>query len=72
MVRRMSTWNEESDSIKGKERSRDVKLKLYGAKKHEGMADFGFPIFWFWVQALDSLLNKRQVNESVNISEGLM
>ena len=34
------------------------------------MANFDFLVFCFWVQALDSLLNKRQVNEPASISEG--
>lgn len=46
-----------------------MKMERYGAKKSESMADFGFPIFCFWVQAFDSLL---QVNESVNTSEAYL
>lgn len=47
-----------------------MKIKLYEAKK--SLANFGFPVFCCWVQDLGSLLNKRQVSGSVNISEGLI
>lgn len=46
-MRELNSWNEESDSIKGKKRVWDVEMKLYEASKSEDPGKVGFSCMYF-------------------------